>query len=87
MVGFFVFAVAASISLLVALEILKLRRFRFRQVSDATGAAAIDQEEIDLGVARELETGSFAAIDPETGELREIDPETGEFDVVERAEP
>jgi UDP-GlcNAc:undecaprenyl-phosphate/decaprenyl-phosphate GlcNAc-1-phosphate transferase len=83
MIGFFVFAVAASLRLLIALEILKLRRFRFRQVSSATGVAEIDQEQIDAGVARELETGAFAAVDPATGELREIDPETGEFDVIE----
>ena len=83
MIGFFAFAVAASLRLLIALEILKLRRFRFRQVSSATGVAEIDQEQIDAGVARELETGAFTAVDPATGELREIDPETGEFDVIE----
>jgi hypothetical protein len=33
--------------------------------------------EVDEGVARELETGSFEVIDPETGEFRSVDPETG----------
>jgi hypothetical protein len=39
--------------------------------------------EVDEGVARELETGQFAALNPKTGEFEVIDPETGEFDAVE----
>jgi UDP-GlcNAc:undecaprenyl-phosphate GlcNAc-1-phosphate transferase len=83
MIGFFIFAVAASVRLLTALEILKLRRFRFRQVSGA-GIGEIEQQEVDAGVAHELETGAFAAVNPETGELRAVDPETGEFDAIEK---
>jgi UDP-GlcNAc:undecaprenyl-phosphate/decaprenyl-phosphate GlcNAc-1-phosphate transferase len=82
MIGFLLLAAAASVRLLVALEILKLRRFRFRQVDAATVGHPMP-EEIDAGVAHELQTGSFAAIDPETGEFEAIDPETGEFEAVD----
>ena len=82
MVGFVLIAVYASYRLLIALEILKLRRFRFRQIS-AAGPIEPDPAEIDAGVAHELETGSFAAVNPETGEFDAIDPETGEFEAIE----
>ena len=65
--------IAASFYVIYVLEILKLRRFRQRQVQ-ATGAAA-PEEVIDREVERELETGSFREPDPETGEFAEIDPE------------
>ena len=68
---------------MITLEILKLRRKRFRELAGARGAP-VDEAEVDEGVARELETGSFAAVDPETGEWAEIDPETGEFEAVEK---
>ena len=77
-------ALAASVYLVVALEILKLRRFRFRQLVGQRGPAAAQPEEVDAGVARELETGSFAAVDPETGEFEAIDPDTGEFEAIEQ---
>lgn len=82
MIGFFFVAVVASIRLLTALEILKLRRFRFRQIS-AAGPLEPDPAEIDAGVAHELETGAFAAVNPRTGDLDTVDPETGEFDAIE----
>jgi UDP-GlcNAc:undecaprenyl-phosphate GlcNAc-1-phosphate transferase len=65
-------ALAASVYVVYVLEILKLRRFRARQVSGlrrARGAPAPAPGEVDRGVAQELETGSFPAVDPETGEL------------------
>jgi UDP-GlcNAc:undecaprenyl-phosphate GlcNAc-1-phosphate transferase len=74
-------ALAASVYLVYVLEILKLRRFRFRQVEAATHAEP-SPEVVDAGVERELETGSFTTLNPETGEFRSIDPETGEFEVV-----
>ena len=77
-------AIAASVYLVILLEILKLRRFRFRQLIGLRGPAAPSPEEVDAGVARELETGSFAALNPETGEFEVIDPDTGEFEVVEQ---
>jgi UDP-GlcNAc:undecaprenyl-phosphate GlcNAc-1-phosphate transferase len=77
-------ALAASVYLVLVLEILKLRRFRLRQVVGLRGADAPQPEEVDAGVARELETGSFAALNPDTGELEAIDPDTGEFEVVKQ---
>jgi UDP-GlcNAc:undecaprenyl-phosphate/decaprenyl-phosphate GlcNAc-1-phosphate transferase len=71
-----VLALAASVYLVVVLEILKLRGMRSRQL------AAMAPGAVDEGVARELETGSFEAVDPDTGEFRALDPETGEFDAV-----
>ena len=35
-------------------------------------------------IRRELETGSFAALNPETGEFEAIDPDTGEFEAIEQ---
>jgi len=65
-------ALAASIYVVYVLEILKLRRFRLRQVRGEQRAAGGPEPvpaEVDEGVARELETGSFPAVDPETGEF------------------
>jgi UDP-GlcNAc:undecaprenyl-phosphate/decaprenyl-phosphate GlcNAc-1-phosphate transferase len=77
-------ALAASVYLVVLLEILKLRRFRLRQLVGLRGPAAPAPDEVDAGVARELETGSFAALNPETGEFEVIDPDTGEFEAREQ---
>jgi UDP-GlcNAc:undecaprenyl-phosphate GlcNAc-1-phosphate transferase len=68
-------AMAASIYLVVVLEILKLRRERLRQVfglREEAGRPAPSPEEVDRAVAKELETGSFPAIDPETGEFEAV---------------
>lgn len=75
-------ALAASVYLVVTLEILKLRGFRGRQLAVARPEVPPAPEEVDEGVARELETGSFEALDPDTGEFRALDPETGEFDAI-----
>ena len=66
-------ALAASFYLVITLEILKLRTARFRELFGSRGAAPAEAE-VDAGVARELETGSFPAVDPETGELEVLDP-------------
>ena len=76
-----VVALAASVYLVIVLEILKLRGLRSRQLASAAGAPP-PPGEVDEGVAYELETGEFRALDPDTGEFRALDPETGEFDVV-----
>src|ERR671935_2010736 len=55
-------AVAASVYLLLALEILKLRMSRFRELV-GLGVPVAGPEQVDAGVARELETGSFPAVD------------------------
>jgi UDP-GlcNAc:undecaprenyl-phosphate/decaprenyl-phosphate GlcNAc-1-phosphate transferase len=68
-------ALAASIYLVVLLEILKLRRERLRQVfglREEAGRPAPSAEEVDRAVAEELETGSFPAIDPDTGEFEAV---------------
>jgi UDP-GlcNAc:undecaprenyl-phosphate GlcNAc-1-phosphate transferase len=69
-----VLAVAASFYLLAALEILKLRTFRFRELV-RRGVPVAAPEEIDPGIVQELETGSFPAVDPETGEFEAVEPE------------
>jgi UDP-GlcNAc:undecaprenyl-phosphate GlcNAc-1-phosphate transferase len=66
-----VVAVVASVYLLAALEILKLRNLRRR------GAPVARPETIDAGVARELETGTFPVVDPETGEFEAIGGDSG----------
>jgi UDP-GlcNAc:undecaprenyl-phosphate/decaprenyl-phosphate GlcNAc-1-phosphate transferase len=75
MVVFLLAAFAASFRLLYALEILKLRRFRYRQVRART-ASPPDPDQVDAGVVDELATGSFPRIDPETGEF-EVTGERG----------
>ena len=72
-------ALAASVYLVEVLEILKLRRVRLRQLAGLRGIAgrpAPARAEVDQAVARELETGSFPAVDPETGEFEAIEPRT-----------
>ena len=59
--------------MIYVLEILKLRRFRYRQVAGA--GAPPSEEAVDRGVERELETGTFEAPIPETGEFAAIDPD------------
>ena len=83
MIACFVVVLAASFYLVYTLEILKLRSDRWRRLARARGAGALTQEQVDEGVARELETGSFEVVNPETGEYRALDPETGEFDATE----
>jgi UDP-GlcNAc:undecaprenyl-phosphate GlcNAc-1-phosphate transferase len=77
-------ALAASVYLVVVLEILKLRRLRLRQLvaRRPPGEPAPGEEEVDAGVARELETGSFGAVNPDSGEIESVDPETGDFEAV-----
>jgi UDP-GlcNAc:undecaprenyl-phosphate/decaprenyl-phosphate GlcNAc-1-phosphate transferase len=74
-------AIAASIYLVDVLEILKLRRVRLRQVAGIRRRAhgpAPAAKEVDRAVERELETGTFPAIDPETGEFEAVPPGPGE---------
>jgi UDP-GlcNAc:undecaprenyl-phosphate/decaprenyl-phosphate GlcNAc-1-phosphate transferase len=78
----FLAVLAASFYLVVTLEILKLRNERLRKLAGVPGAE-FKPEDVDAGVARELETGAFAVVDPETGEFHAIDPDTGEFGAIE----
>jgi UDP-GlcNAc:undecaprenyl-phosphate/decaprenyl-phosphate GlcNAc-1-phosphate transferase len=68
-------AVAASVYLLLALEILKLRMSRFRELV-GLGVPVSGPEELDAGVATELETGTFPAVDPETGEFAVVEKDS-----------
>jgi UDP-GlcNAc:undecaprenyl-phosphate GlcNAc-1-phosphate transferase len=63
---------AASFYVIYVLEILKLRRFRSRQM--AAAGAEVEPEVIDHAVERELETGQFPVPDPETGSFEVVDP-------------
>ncbi len=55
-------AFAASIYLVITLEILKLRRQRSAEIAEAVGAP-VDEEVVDEEVVRELETGEFRAVE------------------------
>jgi UDP-GlcNAc:undecaprenyl-phosphate GlcNAc-1-phosphate transferase len=76
----------ASFRLLAALEILKLLRLRNSQWRRRLGLAQIPEApvepEVEEGVLRELDTGTFAAVDPATGEFQAVDPDTGEIGAV-----
>ncbi len=70
-------AIAASIYLVEVLEILKLRQTRLRQLVSLrrqVGGPAPELREVNVAVERELETGTFPAIDPETGEFEAVEP-------------
>jgi UDP-GlcNAc:undecaprenyl-phosphate GlcNAc-1-phosphate transferase len=59
----FAIAIAASVYLVLVLEILKLRRLRGWQLRHADPDTT--EHEIDAEVERELETGEFRALDPQ----------------------
>jgi UDP-GlcNAc:undecaprenyl-phosphate GlcNAc-1-phosphate transferase len=74
---------AASVYVVYTLEILKLKRERGGElavVRRTRGGPPPADDEVEAGVVRELETGTFSAVDPETGEFEALDPETGEFE-------
>jgi UDP-GlcNAc:undecaprenyl-phosphate GlcNAc-1-phosphate transferase len=62
MVGFFLVAIAASVYLVLVLEILKLRRLRAWQMRHADPDTA--EHVIDEQVEHDLETGEFGALGP-----------------------
>jgi UDP-GlcNAc:undecaprenyl-phosphate GlcNAc-1-phosphate transferase len=88
MAVFLVFSITASVYVIYRLEILKLKNFRLRQrlgLAPAKGPAPVEAEvkaEVEEGVRRELETGTFAAVNPETGEMASVDPDTGDMEAV-----
>jgi UDP-GlcNAc:undecaprenyl-phosphate GlcNAc-1-phosphate transferase len=61
-------AAAASVYLIYVLEILKLRRFRLRQLFGGAPAPAPAQAEVDAELKHELETGEFEAIPHRDGD-------------------
>jgi UDP-GlcNAc:undecaprenyl-phosphate/decaprenyl-phosphate GlcNAc-1-phosphate transferase len=63
--GFGLAALAASVYLVVVLEILKFRRFREREIQrqvDTGEMPALTADEIEREVEREVETGEFEAV-------------------------
>jgi len=60
MAAFGMIAVAASVYLVLVLEILKFRRWRERQLR----RQALSEDEIETEIAREVETGEFDALQP-----------------------
>jgi UDP-GlcNAc:undecaprenyl-phosphate/decaprenyl-phosphate GlcNAc-1-phosphate transferase len=63
--GFGLVALAASVYLVVVLEILKFRRFREREIQrqvDTGEMPALSADEIEREVDREVETGEFEAV-------------------------
>jgi UDP-GlcNAc:undecaprenyl-phosphate/decaprenyl-phosphate GlcNAc-1-phosphate transferase len=76
--GFALVAVAASVYLVLVLEILKFRRSREREIRrqvETGEIPALSEREIEHEIDREVETGEFEAVPP---------PETGEFEAVGR---
>jgi UDP-GlcNAc:undecaprenyl-phosphate/decaprenyl-phosphate GlcNAc-1-phosphate transferase len=74
--AFAVVALAASLYLVLVLEILKFRRSRERELQrqvETGEIPALSASEIDDEIEREVETGEFQAVRP---------PETGEFEAV-----
>jgi UDP-GlcNAc:undecaprenyl-phosphate/decaprenyl-phosphate GlcNAc-1-phosphate transferase len=66
--GFALIALAASVYLVLVLEILKLKRFRQFQLRSANllrGEPPPAEAEVDAGVAHELETGEFEIVRPD----------------------
>jgi UDP-GlcNAc:undecaprenyl-phosphate GlcNAc-1-phosphate transferase len=77
-VTFGLVALAASVYLVIVLEILKFRRFREREIRrqvETGEIPALTEREIEHEIEREVETGEFDAVRP---------PETGEFEAVGR---
>lgn len=70
-IAFGLIAIAASLYLVYVLEILKLRRVRWRELISRGGKPPPD-ETLNEGVEAELETGQFPAVDPDTGEFDTI---------------
>ena len=77
-VTFGLVALAASVYLVIVLEILTFRRFREREIRrqvETGEIPALTEREIEHEIEREVETGEFDAVRP---------PETGEFEAVGR---
>ena len=83
--GFALVAVAASVYLVIVLEILKFSRFRARELRrqvETGEIAALSASEIDNEIEREMETGEFQAVQPPDSGGPARPPETGEFEAV-----
>jgi UDP-GlcNAc:undecaprenyl-phosphate/decaprenyl-phosphate GlcNAc-1-phosphate transferase len=77
-IAFGLVALAASVYLVLVLEILKFRLFREREIRrqvETGEIPALSEEQIEHEIEREVETGEFEAVRP---------PETDEFEAVGR---
>jgi UDP-GlcNAc:undecaprenyl-phosphate/decaprenyl-phosphate GlcNAc-1-phosphate transferase len=77
-IAFGLVALAASVYLVLVLEILKFRVFREREIRrqvETGEIPALSEEQIEHEIEREVETGEFEAVRP---------PETDEFEAVGR---
>jgi UDP-GlcNAc:undecaprenyl-phosphate GlcNAc-1-phosphate transferase len=95
-VAFALMAVAASVYLVLVLEILKFKRFRERELQrqvETGEIPALSASEIDSEIEREVETGEFTAVRlpdgdggpaPPDGRGAPHPPETDEFEAVTR---
>jgi UDP-GlcNAc:undecaprenyl-phosphate GlcNAc-1-phosphate transferase len=92
-VGFALIALAASVYLVLVLEILKFKSVRERELRrqvETGEIAALSEEEIDRSIEREVETGEFQAVRPGDGSAPAAaaggppPPETDEFEAVGR---
>jgi UDP-GlcNAc:undecaprenyl-phosphate GlcNAc-1-phosphate transferase len=75
---FALIALAASVYLVLVLEILKFRVFREREIRrqvETGEIPALSEDQIEHEIEREVETGEFEAVRP---------PETDEFEAVGR---
>ena len=82
-VAFALIAVAASVYLVIVLEILKFKRFRERELRrqvETGEIAALSEDEIGRSIEHEVETGEFQAVRPR--EDGSQPPETDEFEAV-----
>jgi UDP-GlcNAc:undecaprenyl-phosphate GlcNAc-1-phosphate transferase len=74
--AFALVAAAASVYLVIVLEILKFRRFRERELRrqvETGEIPALSESEIEHEIEREVETGEFEAVRrPETGEFEAV---------------
>jgi UDP-GlcNAc:undecaprenyl-phosphate GlcNAc-1-phosphate transferase len=89
-VAFALIALAASVYLVLVLEILKFKRFRERELRrqvETGEIGALSADEIDRSIEREVETGEFQAVQPGDGAAPgrgSTPPETDEFEAVGR---
>ena len=84
-IAFGLAALAASLYLVLVLEILKFRRFREREIRrqvETGEIPALSETEIEDEIEREVETGEFETVDPPSsdGDRRGTD----EFQAVRR---
>jgi UDP-GlcNAc:undecaprenyl-phosphate/decaprenyl-phosphate GlcNAc-1-phosphate transferase len=80
--AFALIAIAASVYLVLVLEILKFKRFRERELRrqvETGEIAALTSDEIERSIEHDVETGEFKAVRPADGAPP---PETDEFEAV-----